>query len=334
MSAVIEYCTYFDHRFLPRGLALHASMRRHCAPFRLWVLCLDEECHGVLSALALPDVALLRLADLEARWAELPELKGTRPTVDYYYTLTPSLMAWLLEREPTIDVLTYLDADLYFFARPDFLLEEFKGHSTLIVPHNFSKRNHERLARLMGLYNVGWVSFRRGADGLACLEWWRKSCIEWCQRADTGLGFGDQMYLNEFPERFSGVYISRHPGVDVAPWNLDNFQLSASPDNAPRVDDQPIIFFHFSQVRRIASFLWRAPYSNYGAPVTRLVRSTIFRPYLREVKAGEKLVRRHGVAMVKPLKGERGLVGGSLRLILREIGALLWRGGGIWVLRS
>src|SRR5258707_14734037 len=57
------YCTYFDHNYLSRGLALYHSLQRHAPGARLWVLCLSEACHQTLAALDLPDIIPVRLAD-------------------------------------------------------------------------------------------------------------------------------------------------------------------------------------------------------------------------------------------------------------------------------
>ena len=59
------YCTYFDHSYLSRGLALYHSLQRHAPGSRLWVLCLSDACHRTLIALALPDIVAVRLADFE-----------------------------------------------------------------------------------------------------------------------------------------------------------------------------------------------------------------------------------------------------------------------------
>ena len=45
------YCTYFDHNYLSRGLALYHSPQRHTPGSRAWVLGLSEACYRTLVAL-------------------------------------------------------------------------------------------------------------------------------------------------------------------------------------------------------------------------------------------------------------------------------------------
>ena len=71
------YCTYFDHNYLPRGLALYHSLQRHAPGAQLWVLCLSEACHRALAALDLPNLVPVRLADFERA---NPDVAATRPT--------------------------------------------------------------------------------------------------------------------------------------------------------------------------------------------------------------------------------------------------------------
>ena len=114
----MHYCTYFDHRYLSLGLALYASMQRRCSTFCLWVLCLTDECYDTIASLELPHLIPLRLSELEAFDKELLDSKENRPSIEYYFTCTPSLMRWIFARRPDIDVLTYLDSDLFFFKDP------------------------------------------------------------------------------------------------------------------------------------------------------------------------------------------------------------------------
>jgi hypothetical protein len=68
------YCTYFDHRYLTKGLALYRSLEEHGGEFELHVLCLSAECHDVLSRLGLGRARLVTLEELEAHDPELGDL--------------------------------------------------------------------------------------------------------------------------------------------------------------------------------------------------------------------------------------------------------------------
>ena len=50
------FCTYLDKNYLPRGLALYQSLKRHASPFELFVLCLDQPSHQILSQLQSPEL--------------------------------------------------------------------------------------------------------------------------------------------------------------------------------------------------------------------------------------------------------------------------------------
>src|SRR5947208_2070180 len=110
------YCTYFDHNYLSRGLALYHSLRRHAPDSRLWVLCLNEECHRILVTLDLPGIVPVRLEDFEAVDPELAATRPTRSIVEYYFTCSPAWMLYVQAREAEAEWVTYLDGDLYFFA--------------------------------------------------------------------------------------------------------------------------------------------------------------------------------------------------------------------------
>jgi hypothetical protein len=62
---MLHYATYFDRHYLTRGLALYRSLARHSPPFRLWVLCLDDDTRRTLSRLRPDNMSLIPLADLE-----------------------------------------------------------------------------------------------------------------------------------------------------------------------------------------------------------------------------------------------------------------------------
>src|SRR5579871_3227212 len=132
-----EFCTYFDRSYLSRGLALYGSLVRYATPFHLWVLCLDSTTREVLESLDLPGVRLIPLEILEAGDPELAAIKRTRSRIEYYFTCTPCLPRFIFQQhDPDIRSLTYLDADLCFYANPAPLLAAIDDHSIAVIPHH------------------------------------------------------------------------------------------------------------------------------------------------------------------------------------------------------
>src|ERR1700729_1042096 len=84
------YCTYFDHNYLSRGLALYHSLQRYAPGSRLWVLCLSEACYNTLRTLDLPNLMPRRLAEFEAADPEVAATRPHRSTIEYYFTCSPA----------------------------------------------------------------------------------------------------------------------------------------------------------------------------------------------------------------------------------------------------
>jgi len=149
---------------------------------------------------------------LEAGDPELAAVKGTRSRVEYYWTATSALLCQIIKRQPDIGLLTYLDADLYFFSSPLPLYRELAQGSVLIVGHRFAPA-YRYLESIAGRYNVGLLMFRADERGQQVLDWWRARCLEWCYDRPEHGKYGDQKYLDEWPDRFPGVVVSQLPGA-------------------------------------------------------------------------------------------------------------------------
>jgi hypothetical protein len=293
------YCTYFDENYLSRGLALYHSLRRHVPDARLWVLCLSDVCHRALQKLDLPGLVVYSLADFEAADPDVAATRATRKAIEYYFTWTPAWLRFVRDRESDAEWVTYLDGDLYFFNSPDPIYDELRDASVAITPHRFVPK----LARMVkfGIYNVGWVSARNDRDGREVIEWWRRKCIDWCYDYVDDGRFADQGYLDAFPKMSPRVKAIEHPGVNLAPWNVDNHRISAA-DGEVRIDGKwPLIFFHFQGLRRDLGPFFFTSHRRHRAPFPATVRRHIYKPYLDEVLAIETaLVPVLEVAPAKP----------------------------------
>lgn len=281
------YCTYFDHNYLPRGLALYHSLQRHVPGARLWVLCLSEDCFRTLIALDLPNLVPLRLEAFEAAEPEVAATRPTRSRIEYFFTCSPAWILFVMNSEPDAEWVTYLDSDLFFFASPDPIYDEMKDAAFGIIPHRFSRGLEDQ--RRFGLYNVGWVSVRRRDDGLTALRWWRERCIEWCYDRVEGDRFADQRYLDRFPEMFPGVHVIEHLGANLAPWNFADFGVELR-DGEVEIDGRyRLLFFHFYGVKRSGRYYFNS-HRLYHAPFSSVMKHRIYQPYVAALAEAEQMV--------------------------------------------
>ena len=280
------FCTLFDRNYLHRGLALYRSLERVAKDFTLVVLCMDDESRETLSKLGLRHARLVTLAEFEDD--ELRSAKANRSQIEYYWTCTPSLPLWVLDHEPGADLVTYVDSDLYFYSDPAPLFDEMEGQSVMIHEHRFPPRLAHFAAN--GIYNVGWVSFRRDANGLACARRWREQCNAWCYyRLEDGK-LGDQKYLDTWTEDFEGVHVMQHKGGGLAPWNVEQHDVRRGADGRVMVDEQPLVFFHFHGLRLYDDgTVLRAP-ETY--PLRDSDVSLIYAPYEAALRDAQEEVER------------------------------------------
>lgn len=234
-----HFCTLFDRNYLYKGVALYRSLEKHCPDFKLWILCMDDLTSEVLRGMNLKQVELILLDDFLTD--KLRDARKERSIAEFSWTCAANVCSHLLKSEE-VDMITYLDADMYFYADPMVLFDEMGDKSIAIVRHNFSpERNY---LEKTGKYNVAWVSFRNDAYGRRASSWWSEQVLNWCYDRYEDGKFGDQLYLDDWTERFDNVHVIAHTGADVAPWNMNNHTLSKKGEQI-FFGDLPLIFYHF-----------------------------------------------------------------------------------------
>ena len=242
-----EFCTLFDSNYLFKAVAMHRSLLRHCTSFTLTAFCFDDRAKATLDRLGLPNLRTVALAELEASDPELLWTKTDRTPVEYCWTATPALPLHVFRTRPDVTEVTYLDADLMFFADPEPLFAEMRDASVLITPHRFAPQFAHHAEN--GIYNVQFLVFRRDDRGLEALQWWHDRCIEWCYyRLEDGK-LGDQKYLDDWPERFEAVHVLQHKGGGLAPWNIAQYDLREVPGGLVMVDNDELVFFHYHRTQ-------------------------------------------------------------------------------------
>lgn len=325
---MVHYCTQFDRNYLPRALVLYRSLRRHSPPFILWVLCLDADVYGALDRLREPMIRPIQLSEFERGDEALLAAKANRSTVEYYFTCTPSLPLYILSIEPGIESITYLDADLKFFASPQAVFDEVGSNSIGIVPHLFPPELRDK--EKYGRFNVGLALFRNDPTGRACLMRWREQCLDWCYDRVERDRYADQKYLDAWPDLYGTVCIFENPGAVMGPWNFMKYEIAAA-DGRLLVNGRELIFYHFAGFRRIRSWLFDLGLGGFGR-MPRAARMYLYRAYVEELREETQTAARVLQKPTNPLKVLRGKpMRNRFRTAVRLMqGRLMFGAGRIW----
>ena len=277
---MLTFCTLFNSIYLSRGLAMYNSLERCCSDFHLFVFAFDDKSLEYLKSLNLKYTTIISLQEFEDE--ELLSVKQTRSVGEYFWTCTSSALLYILKNYD-VDHCTYIDSDLYFFSSPQVLYDELGDDSILITPHHYTKKYDQ--SKKTGIYCVQYMTFKNDEKGLTALTWWRNACIEWCfSRFEDGR-FGDQKYLDDWSERFEGVYVCENLGAGVAPWNMQQYEFAKDNDIITGTEFATgnkfeIIFVHFHSLFFVSpTFFSPRPYYKRNKSVISL----LFNPYAKEI---------------------------------------------------
>lgn len=269
-----HYVTLFDIAFAPQGLSLHRSLQRFAGDHTLWVVAMDEDVEVLLAELALPNVQVVSLAEIEGD--RLLTAKAGRTLGEYCWTLTPFTFDAVLARDPSANRVTYVDADVWLVGDPESVFASFEesGAAVQITEHAFAPE-HDQTA-YSGRFCVQFLTMDRHRS-VPVRNWWQNRCVEWCFARSENGRFGDQKYLDEWPKRFGGlVHIARPRGRFQGPWNATRFPYSEATT------------YHFHSLRLAGNSLVQPAAKRYSIPAPHM--EYVYKPYFIDLRGSISLI--------------------------------------------
>lgn len=319
--------------FGPPPVAATIASRNYLARARTWARSLARyhpELRAVVFLADEPDAEALELAGglelVAARDLGIPGFAGLAfrsNVLELGTAIKPFAISWLFDHGA--ERVLYFDPDILVCDELEALVEPLEANEIVVTPHLIEptadpEARVERSVLVAGVHNLGFLGVRAGAESRALLSWWGERLLRFC-RARPGEGlYADQRWIDLLLGFSDRVAVVRHPGANVAYWNIRERHLVARGDGRYRVvtasAEEPLLFFHFSGFDPLAA----GRLSCNGPPVAIAERPDLeplvgaYREAL--LACGEERCRRSTVAYDRFSNGEP--IAQILRDLLRE----------------
>ncbi|GAA4404330.1 hypothetical protein GCM10023187_21470 [Nibrella viscosa] len=214
-----------------------------------------------LATAGLPEALYPRYRMVEVDQIGIPDFAGMCDRYDITELNTavkPFFIDYFFNTHPAVDKVIYFDPDIIVFEPLNRLSDHLNQHSMVLTPHACTpvgdwERPNDLHHLNTGIFNLGFIGLRRTPEARQFVTWWAQRLVNEC-RIDLCAGlFVDQHWVNFAPIYHSNVWIEKHPGYNVAYWNLHERFFTHEPANEPGKADRWLInkketlfFFHYS----------------------------------------------------------------------------------------
>lgn len=235
--------------YTPKSRALLESLRQHAPDIKVCVALADEV--GEF------EDEILSQFDHIFPLSSIPELNQPswifkHRIVELATAIKPFVLRKILDF-PDCEGVFYFDPDMVVFEELTEMIADLRANNIILTPHLTDPErtirgieDNELSALKHGAYNLGYIGVKNNDEGKRFADWWSKRLKYFC-REDIPAGiFTDQKWIDLVPCFFEGVHIMRHPGYNVASWNMTNRKISKTGDMKYSVNDRPLVFYHFT----------------------------------------------------------------------------------------
>jgi len=146
--------------------------------------------------------------------------------------------------------IVYLDPDIELYSPLAEVVEALdRGSELVLTPHVIKPSERVETSDQQylkyGIYNLGFVAARGSNSVKEVMHWWGRRLADQCViNLAEGL-FVDQKWADLLPAFLDKVTILRHPGYNVAYWNLHERRIHGSLSE-PKCNGLALRFAHFS----------------------------------------------------------------------------------------
>ncbi len=239
-------CTIVSLNYLPYARTLCDSFLRFHPDYRFYVLLVDrlpdgfDVSHEKFELTLVEDLCIPNFESIAFKYGILELNTNVKPT----------FLKRILNQG--VNQIIYFDPDILICSALDPVYEALATYSIVLTPHCTSPNEDglysETLLLGDGVFNLGFLALSRTAETERFLEWWERRCLALGYRERWAGLFVDQKWINLVPCYFDSVHVLKHPGCNVAYWNLHERRLEQNGTSWKVNGGVPLIFFHFSGI--------------------------------------------------------------------------------------
>ncbi len=230
--------------FLAHALTLHETLARVSEGLRFYVALCD-----VAEGLDLESFPFRILKMEELGIPNWEWMKENYNITELNTAVKPFVFLALFDFHPGAPVV-YLDPDITVASRLVEVEQAFaRGADAVLTPHitepaEYAEFDDQKFLQF-GVYNLGFCALRDTPQTRRVVSWWGRRLERRCV-IDLPAGlFVDQKWADLLPAFIERVHVLRHPGYNVAYWNLSQRKVSRDGDRW-LVNGEELRFAHFS----------------------------------------------------------------------------------------
>ncbi len=245
-KVVLTICSI---NYLAQAKTLGDSLIEHNPDYSFVIGLVDRLDQSDIKKEDLPNYPLLELHSIGI--PDFEDMCDRYNITELNTAVKPFYLKYMYETYANIEMLHYFDPDIVIYQPLTEIEAGLVNNSLFVTPHILSPypddyRPQERDLLNTGMYNLGFLGTKRSKTTASFLSWWADRLFEYCYIDLANGMFVDQNWVNFAPIYYEDVFVSRHPGLNMAYWNLHERSLNIEGDDLVVNEKYPLIFFHFS----------------------------------------------------------------------------------------
>lgn len=183
------------------------------------------------------------------------EMVNRYTIIELNTAIRPFIIQYLSREFPGAGKIYYLDPDLYIYDKLEVTDTILAGEDIVITPHFLQPVPidtyvpFENLALNYGTYNMGFFAMNpQTSNTQRFLNWWGERTTRFGHIDPANGYFTDQIWFNLVPVFFNKVHTLKHPGFNMAAWNLHERSIKTYDDSGKILlnSGHRLVVYHFS----------------------------------------------------------------------------------------